>query len=287
MQQQEASKLINFTKDDYYKSATIPPPDDSIFYDGETRATRIVVDSKDRDLGLFPSPNKYTINFDDEVTDIVSAQLLNAYIPTPIYLINSNFNSFMCNNMIIKLTIGDYDPNELAAEITNQLSSQEIICTYTRSLDNYIFVRSVPFTLDFTNPNSITRVLGFKNKQYASQPDGDNSYVINSEFKKDFDSNNYAIMYIEQFDINKSSSSILNKSFAIIPNKNDKVNFSDEKIITKFFAPPLGKLDKLRIKFFDRFGNPYDFQNMDHRFEILLKSHKQRRKYGPIMKNHY
>ena len=40
------------------------------------------------------------------------------------------------------------------------------------------------------------------------------------------------------------------------------------------------------ITFYDRFNNLYDFQNIDHRFEILFKSHKQRRKYGSILQNH-
>jgi hypothetical protein len=286
----QSSKLIDFSKNDYYKTATIPPPEDDLFYDGESRITRVVVDSKDRDVEFYPSPNKYSITFDDEITDIISAQLINIYVPTPMYLVNNSYNKFTCvvNSIsyIITLTIADYSPTDLAMEISNQLANQSITCVYNQNKDNYNFYADLLFTFDFTSTSSVARLLGFQNKIYGAIPDN-SVFMMSSEFRKDFEYNNYVIMYIDQFDVNKNGSSVLNKSFAIIPNKNESANLSDDLMITKYFSPPLGRLDKLRISFFDRFGKLYDFQNMDHRFELLFKSHKQRRKYGPIMKNHY
>ena len=89
-------------------------------------------------------------------------------------------------------------------------------------------------------------------------------------------------MSIEQFDLLKSIDRDLNKSFAMIPKMYQNLSIADSAKYKKNFSPPIPKLAKLRIKFFDRFGNPYDFQNVDHRFELLITSAKQRRKYGNI-----
>jgi hypothetical protein len=111
--------------------------------------------------------------------------------------------------------------------------------------------------------------------------------MIKSAFRKNFDFNNYAVMFIDQFEVNKNLNNPLNKSFAIIANDYNSLNIADEANIVKNFAPPINKITKMKISFYDRYGNPYDFQNIDHRFEILFKSHKQRRKYMAVLKNHF
>jgi hypothetical protein len=60
------------------------------------------------------------------------------------------------------------------------------------------------------------------------------------------------------------------------------LNISAAPELIKIFSPPIPRLTKLVITFLDRYGNPYDFCNMEHRFEILVKSHKQARKYCHI-----
>ena len=77
--------------EDYYKNAVIPPPEDDLFYEGNTRNTRIVVDSKERNLTLFPEPNNYEIVFDDDINDVASVKLINIQLPMNTYLINKYF----------------------------------------------------------------------------------------------------------------------------------------------------------------------------------------------------
>ena len=80
--------------EDYYKNAVIPPPEDDLFYEGNTRNTRIVVDSKERNLILFPEPNNYEIVFDDDINDVVSVKLINIQLPMNTYLINKFDGSY-------------------------------------------------------------------------------------------------------------------------------------------------------------------------------------------------
>ena len=276
-----------FSQEEYYKNATIPPPDDDIFYEGESRITKIVVDSMYRDTTLFPNPNTYDMVFDDEIHDVISAQLININMPLPMYLINIYFNtlSIIYNNQNynIVLDIGDYSPDELALEISNKCAYVNILCTYSSKRDNFIFSCNSPFSMNFNITNSLAQLLGFYNTQYFS----DNNNHIKSRYRKNFEFNNYIIMFIKQFDLLKNESKVLNQAFAIIPKKNEDLNVSDEPLIIKYFNPPISKLLKIQVSLTDRFGNLYDFQNFDHRYELLFKSHKLRRKYGALLQNHY
>ena len=131
--------------------------------------------------------------------------------------------------------------------------------------------------------NTLAYLLGFReNKDYTSVSIGGGQYELEAEFKCNFDYNNFVIMDIDQFDILKSIDSELNRTFAIIPKVYNIQNVIDSPQYIKRFSPPIGKLNKIRIRIYDRFGNDYDFQNQDHRFELLLTSFKQQRKYGNI-----
>jgi hypothetical protein len=291
--------LTTFSNDEYYQHSVIKPPEDSLFYEGDTRFTRIVVDSKDRNLTLFSSPNQYDVAFDDDINDVISAQLINIQLPLQTYLVNMYFNTInitvAATSYNIILSIGDYTAAGLAAEIKTQLNSASTGNTfdvaYNTSTDNFSIMSSGSFSIDFTTKNSLAMMLGYKNILYTSvttvPTNGVYPYMIKSQFRKNFDFNNYAVMFIDQFDVNKNINNPINKSFAIIGSDYNSLNISDEPNIIKHFSPPINKLSKLKISFCDRFGNPYDFQNMDHRFELLFKSHKQRRKYMAVLKNHY
>ena len=273
--------------EDYYKNAVIPPPEDDLFYEGNTRNTRIVVDSKERNLTLFPEPNNYEIVFDDDINDVASVKLINIQLPMNTYLINKYFNTIKiiigATSYNTVLTIGDYTPANLAAEITvklNAMSSPNIFdCVYNTLTDNFTILSDNTFNIDFTTVNPLSYLLGFKKQVYQAIPSTNPTYLymIKSEYRRNFDFNNYIVMSIDNFDLNKNQSNPLNKSFAIIGPNYETLNISDDPDIIKYFAPPINKIDKLRIKFYDRFNNPYDFQNADHRFELLFKNHKQRR----------
>jgi hypothetical protein len=283
--------------DEFYNNAIIKPPEDSLSYEGDTRFTRIVVDSKDRNTNLFPEPNSYDIVFDDDINDVISAQLINIELPLNTYLINKYFNTIKVTinnvNYNVILSIGNYTPTELATELDlqfNKIGNFSIIYNTTKT-DNFTIMSDNNFSIDFSTKNSLAMMLGYKQIIYNSittvPTNASFPFMIKSEFRLNFDFNNYAVMFIDQFDVNKNQNNPLNKSFAIIGKDYSKLNINDEPNIIKNFSPPIGKINKFKITFYDRYGNLYDFQNMDHRFEILFKSHKQRRKYMAVLKNHF
>jgi hypothetical protein len=288
-------KKMNLQHDEeYIHNAVIPPPNVKPDFETFKKYNRVVVDSKDRDMKLFPNPNSYEITLYDDIEDVLNVQLLNISVPLSSYLINNTFNTFQLTigdtTSNITLDKGDYSATELAAEITSKMNivSNKFLCEYVPKLDHFIFRSKIAYSIDFTtNKNSLAPLLGFDIAIYNGIIT-DNStypYVIESPYRKNFDFNNYIIMNIDQFDINKSSNTDLNRSFAIIPANYNILNISDDPIIKKYFSPPLARLSKLRIRFFDRFGNPYEFNNLDHHFELIFESMKQKRKYQNIFFN--
>ena len=59
---------MNITNKDYQKYGIIKPPTDT----NEKKITRIIIDSSSRDKNLFPNPNNYQIEFEDDINDIVN-----------------------------------------------------------------------------------------------------------------------------------------------------------------------------------------------------------------------
>lgn len=293
----KAPSILEYTDKEYYHNAVIKPNFDDTFLENNTKYTRMIIDSKDRDQTLFPDPNKYEIVFDDDINDVISAQLLNLYVDmSSTYLVNKYFNTLRftvsSTNYNCVLNIGNYTESTLATEIEtrmNALIAANFKVIYSTTLDKYIICSKLAFSMDFNFDNSLASMLGFIKKTYNSVSDAsyDPTYpnVIVAPYRKNFDFNNYYVMYIEQFDLNKNANKNLNKSFAIIGNNYEIMNISDDPKIIKYFNPPINKLNKLRVSFYDRYGNPADFQNTDHRYEIMFKSFKQGRKYGHILKD--
>ena len=280
--------ITNISDDDYNKYGVIKPPQE--FFKDNLKYTRIVIDSRVRDPILYPLQNDYYINFEDDITDVISAQLVYIDIPFSKYLINQYFNSlnitYNGNTYNVVLPTGDYtDASFLTAmqgALNTTIGTGAITITYNALLDNYTFTSTNNFGFNFqSQKNSLGMLLGFNiNKNYVATSGA--NYVLNSEFRRNFKYNNYIIFDIDQFDLLKSADSSLNKSYATIPDNYDSLNISDNPQYIKIFSPPIPRLLKLHLQFSDRFGNPYDFQNQDHRFEILLTSFKQKRKYGNI-----
>lgn len=123
--------------------------------------------------------------------------------------------------------------------------------------------------------NSIYRILGFE-REDVSMSSGEHKilrYPLNLKPER------YIVMYLQQAKKYNSTNMKVHQCFAII---NDEKGQTYDQNIIKSFNPPLASYKNLRFKFCDYYGNPYDFQNKDHRFEISITCLKQTRMYGNI-----
>ena len=283
---------------DYEHSSIIRPPRDPAYLAHDSKAwrdVRVVVDSRDRDLTSFPTPARYDVEFEDPLENILSVELLCADVPFTSYLINSYAQDLTLietqtgssNARNLQLTAGDYGASNLAAHVqtvlaTNGTAGVTYEVSYDLVKDNFQFMVSgsnvtstKPFTLDLSNRPQLAAVLGFLPKAYGSIWDaGSSKQSLRSDFRKNFNYNNYMVMHVDSLENNRSPNKVLNKSFAIL--SKDRINneLIELESVCKEFNPPLSKLHKLRITFRDMEGNPYDFQNHPHRLEFLFRCHQ-------------
>lgn len=290
----QSEYITTINQNDFFNNAVIEPPKEFMFYENNKKYTRIVVDSKDRNQSLFINPNEYEVVLDDDINDVVSAQLVSADVPFVTYLINNIFNQLFITiggtTSTITLTIGDYSATDLASHIQsrlNALSANNFSVSYDSVKDNFRFRSKIAFTLVFPERNSLSMLLGFdNNRSFSSTVPGTEGdafvNVVQSPYRKNFNFNKYIYLVIDQFDLNKGNAKPINKSFAALTEQYTNLSINDKPKIVKYFSPTIPRLGKLKISFYDRFGNMYDFQNHDHRLEFLFTSFKQKSKYQNI-----
>lgn len=285
--------ITTINQQDFLNKAVIQPPKEFLYYENNKKYTRIVIDSKDRNQVQYQNPNDYTIVFDDDINDVVSAQLISADVPFTTYLINDNFKDLYITisgtTTKVTLTIGDYTATTLASHIQdklNDLSNNNFSVSYDSVKDNFLFRSKVAFSLAFDGvSNPLSSLLGFKQTTYTSSilPEIDEYVnVIRSPYRKNFDYNKYIYLVIDQFDLNKGNAKPINKSYAALTEQYTQLSINDKPKIIKYFSPTIPRLSKLSVSFYDRYGNKYDFQNQDHRLEFLFTSFKQKSKYQNI-----
>lgn len=103
--------------------------------------------------------------------------------------------------------------------------------------------------------------------------------LIRAPYRRNFNRDRYIVMNLDNVDLHHSITPILDKSFAIINSAEWSLNndYSDDNVRT--FNPPMASLRKLRIRFVDYDGYEYDFQNQDHRLELIFASLRNTRLY--------
>lgn len=269
-------KILDHTVFDYSQSAIIKPPfRQASNNEVGKQFTRMIIDSRDRDTSVFPCPNKYTYHFDQDIDEITSAEIIIMDIPLAGYIVNENNNKLIVNSIVLTIPVGNYDGAALADVLTGVISnvSDGAVVAYSPVQDKLYFDGPLEFTLDFTKSPAIAKLLGFVVNQSYMRP-------CVSTYRIDLNVNKYIVMNIDQFNINVSSNTHLDRTTALVHAKPLSVNYItySNMHLKKFFNPPI-KLNKLRFTFTDYYGNLYDFQNQDHRIEILFESRKNLSRY--------
>lgn len=268
---------------DYEKSAVIRPPPEDV--QALSRFTRVVVDSKDRNMELFPTPTQYEVPLEDDIEDVIGAEIVIADVPFSSYLVNQYNNTFILSSIYtISIPHGDYTPvslSQIVAQVMNDAQTEQTFqVTYDSITDKFTISSNMPFSLEFGENNTYMkngfgRMFGFGPNTYVAN----NLNTIIAPYRKNFTHANYIIMHIDQMSVNNSVNNATHKSFAVLQRNYTQLNIYTPLTIKKTFNPPIGRLSKLRISFKDYDGNPYDFQNYEHRLDILFESRKHLRRY--------
>ena len=286
--------------DPFYHNAVIKTPNAL-----DCRKVRLVIDSRDRNKVLFPNPNQYEVNLNDDISNVASIKLISSTFPFSNYLINTTNNilhfEISGTSYEAAIDIGDYSTaSDLATAVQTALNTAytdvaiNFKVDYIARTDNFKVRSKMPFVVkclggSYTHAfngntdyaymsKSIGEVLGFGVANYNSSlvSTGDAyTNVIQSPFRKNFSINDCIIVHIDMLNVNKSTIDSVNESFAIISRRgvyDSDTQLYDGHQIEKIFVPHIKKITKIKVRIVDYNGNPYDFQNHNHRMEFLIDS---------------
>ena len=288
------AKFLDNTNFDFANSMVIKPPfDDTKTYnpESEIKYTRVVIDSRDRNLVLYPTPDRYVIDLETDIPEVTSAQVIIKEVPVKsIFLIHRYNNYFQVQIeagpwVTISIGIGNYDnANALQQAVVSAMAASSYMSAYQfgTSLNNNALTFNasqeglpVDWTIAFGNNTSdLPQILGFLP---VANPIPSLFGNIQAPYAPNFAPNRYVILNVDQLTVNNSVNPILHKSTALISVNEWQNNTAHP--VKKTLNPPIARLAKLIINFTDYYGNHVDFQNQDHRLEFLFESRKHLSRY--------
>tara|TARA_Y100000389_G_C17436830_1_gene506056 strand:+ start:41 stop:895 length:855 start_codon:yes stop_codon:yes gene_type:complete len=279
----------------YDENAIIVPPKINT-KDIPIRKYKYIIDSRDRNKNVYPDPAKYIIKLDECITDVVNTELILTDFKFNDYNVTKYSNVLHTDTQDYTIPLGTYDGISIAAVLTSLIPSLTVTFDTISSKLSFVSTVNMEFRFknneqaryDFDNSvynypmNSVGKMLGFAIDNYALTADN----ALEAPYMMDLETENYIIMYMQQAKVYQSRNNKAHNAFAIInkmeSTSNGLVMFNN--IVTKSFNPAIASLTNLSFKFCDYDGNLYDFQNRDHRFEIVFTCFKQTRCYNEIFK---
>lgn len=280
-------------------SHIIKPP--STHFDQERKGQRrniiIHIDSRDRDMINYPHSNKYVIQLEEDVEDVLSAEIMYASIPVPFYTVHENNNKFRAtlenDTKTVILDVGNYTKHDIANDLQEKLQSifgasaagSSWNVTYNERKDKIHIVCDKAFVFDFTDSAiNCGKMLGFLSRSYASKPMANGKHEIVPPFRVNLFDTDYALLQITGFHNYTSINNALKKTFAVIPMANSPQTIISESFrIQKNFNPPFARMSKISVEFKDRLGKPFDLQNFDHFFILRLEVYRHSQRYASFI----
>lgn len=209
---------------------------------------------------------------------------------------NTHNNVLHTDSQDYTIPLGTYDGVSIASTLTSLIPQMTV--TFNDISSKLTFLSSINMEFRFKNdeqgrydldnfvneyPNkSVGKLLGFSIDNYiltANTP-------LEAPYMIDLETETYIIMYMQQAKMYQSKNNKAHNAFAIINkmenNSNGLVMYNNN--VMKSFNPAIANLSNLVFKFCDYKGNLYDFQNREHRFEIVFTCFKQTRCYNEIFK---
>lgn len=282
-----------------------------------TTQKRVVIDSRDRDEHYYPLPARYEVRLEDDLEDVVEMTLVVADIPFCAYTVSAQTCavpvSFALTNTtappieagVAELEVGDYPggATEVAPVLAMALNVMASSAVPTAVIDTHFTVETVartdsllircqtPFTLGFGSsgtPHNAARVLGFSpNKDYSSVMDPavpSHPHALRAPYRFNKRPVSYVLLSITTpgAELLQSNNNATNRAFAVLPCRQStemSINASNDNPFTKRWNPPLARVARVAVTITDYDGVLYDFQNQDHRLELIFTC-MQHRKYS-------
>lgn len=253
----------------------------------------VVVDSRDRNRSSYPTPQRYSVDLPEDVYDVVSMRLVNADIPFSAYAVRGCIPVRIgATTSLVPIPPGDHTPQSIVASLQDALNTAALgvsfqVCYPTAiGSDSVVILGDGAFELDFASQpkgSTIARFIGFdESRTYSSSatPPGYSppsllvipfGNIVFAPHRINLEKDTYMVMKVNDADVVHSANNHAHRTFAVIPRRFSDLNVNDDaNVYEKRWQTPVARMSKISIEFCDYYGNPYDFQNMDHRLDFII-----------------
>jgi len=271
----------------FAEHALIPPPKTES-KDISTRQHRVVIDSRDRDMIKYPDPSNYVIDINHDIRDVLSVQLVAYDIPF------NDLNVTEDNNMFEYLDAnGDLQTIEIPEDEYNVITLTNAINTsigYTALITSASNIRLELDTIYVTRflfasdtgyrHRSVAKTLGFEPVDITA------SGSTTAKYKYHLEAERYVALFVQAAKLCQTTNPGTHECFAMIPRYVDSEGAQAlDTFVRKRFAAPIAALDKIHVRFKTRGGSYYNFENKDHRLELVYTCYRQPKNYNAIFAN--
>jgi len=271
----------------FAEHALIPPPKTES-KDISTRQHRVVIDSRDRDMIKYPDPSNYVIDINHDIRDVLSVQLVAYDIPF------NDFNVTEDNNLFEYLDAnGDLQTIEIPEDEYNVITLTNAINTsigYTALITSASNIRLELDTIYVTRflfasdtgyrHRSVAKTLGFEPVDITA------SGSTTAKYKYHLEAERYVALFVQAAKLCQTTNPGTHECFAMIPRYVDSEGAQAlDTFVRKRFAAPIAALDKIHVRFKTRGGSYYNFENKDHRLELVYTCYRQPKNYNAIFAN--
>lgn len=257
--------------------------------------TVLYVDSRQRDVTLFPSGNSYTLFLQTPIRNVTRVGLMTAKIPNTMYNLNQSANVLrvvtttgVVSNVFFNH--GFYSTTSLATVMNTQLSN--VSTSYIDSEGVFLIYGNVAQCTTLTQ--EFAQLIGFPfgsstvypmsaNREYNSMFPTSNAYAVSQSIVS-LEPNDYVWLDIEEFrtpfttdarqlvlnqqGVYTTSGNTSARSFALIPMDVPSGGIKSYKEASDYpihveFPSRIDSLDRLTISWLDRNGNVLDFHGLD------------------------
>lgn len=167
---------------------------------GNTTRT-LFVDSKNRDVTLFPNGNSYVLHLTTPIKNIVQVDLVNARVPNTMYNLTNGSNVFSTTTSNVSLNPGFYSAYTLAAAVT---AVSALTLDYLPTEGHMVFSAANSFTVmpdsaEFAAMVGLTTGTTYTSVLATSLDVGyTGKYIVKTTTLVDFSLNEYVFLDIEE-----------------------------------------------------------------------------------------
>lgn len=247
-----------------------------------TKRKRVILDSRDRDVVAYPSPDAYVVQLPDDILDVTSVKLLTADVPFSAFLVGPGNRrvpvtvSGTARDALLPL--GDYAGSaDLGAALATALNAAGLSAFFTVTVaprtDSLVIAATAPFAIDFSGASGAARLLGFAATAYPAYT------FLAAPFRVCLTRERYVVMNLTpNAETLVSACNAVDRSFAVLPDRSAPLSIDcDDVPFEKKWATPQARVSRIGVSFTDRDGAPYDFQNQENRVELLFEYAANRR----------